>query len=112
MKAELLLILLVVTIVTPSAYGQEAKNFGYKLRHPNEEILEKYRLRLLFPSKLVYDRRPITEKSIIGNNFRWISGDEGNRTPDLGVANAALSHLSYIPTNRKPSIANQQLAVN
>ena len=24
-------------------------------------------------------------------------GDEGNRTPDLGVANAALSHLSYIP---------------
>ena len=27
-----------------------------------------------------------------------ISGDEGDRTPDLGVANAALSHLSYIPT--------------
>ncbi len=26
-------------------------------------------------------------------------GDEGDRTPDLGVANAALSHLSYIPTN-------------
>ena len=25
-------------------------------------------------------------------------GDEGIRTPDLGVANAALSHLSYIPT--------------
>jgi hypothetical protein len=25
-------------------------------------------------------------------------GDEGDRTPDLGVANAALSHLSYIPT--------------
>jgi hypothetical protein len=25
------------------------------------------------------------------------SGDEGDRTPDLGVANAALSHLSYIP---------------
>ena len=31
MKAELLLILLVVIIVTPNAYGQEAKNFGYKL---------------------------------------------------------------------------------
>ena len=26
-------------------------------------------------------------------------GDEGDRTPDLGVANAALSHLSYIPTS-------------
>jgi hypothetical protein len=25
-------------------------------------------------------------------------GDEGARTPDLGVANAALSQLSYIPT--------------
>jgi hypothetical protein len=25
------------------------------------------------------------------------SGDEGARTPDLGVANAALSQLSYIP---------------
>ena len=25
-------------------------------------------------------------------------GDEGDRTPDLGIANAALSHLSYIPT--------------
>lgn len=26
-------------------------------------------------------------------------GDEGARTPDLGIANAALSQLSYIPTN-------------
>jgi hypothetical protein len=26
------------------------------------------------------------------------SGDEGDRTPGLGVANAALSQLSYIPT--------------
>ena len=25
-------------------------------------------------------------------------GDEGGRTPDLGIANAALSQLSYIPT--------------
>ena len=25
-------------------------------------------------------------------------GDEGARTPDLGIANAALSQLSYIPT--------------
>ena len=28
-----------------------------------------------------------------------LSGDEGNRTPDLGIANAALSQLSYIPTS-------------
>ena len=31
-----------------------------------------------------------------------MSGDEGDRTPDLGVANAALSHLSYIPTMMMP----------
>ena len=27
----------------------------------------------------------------------FIDGDEGDRTPDLGIANAALSQLSYIP---------------
>ncbi len=27
-------------------------------------------------------------------------GDEGARTPDLGIANAALSQLSYIPTQK------------
>ena len=27
----------------------------------------------------------------------WIGGDEEDRTPGLGVANAALSQLSYIP---------------
>ncbi len=26
-----------------------------------------------------------------------IGGDEEDRTPDLGIANAALSQLSYIP---------------
>ena len=30
-----------------------------------------------------------------------MNGDEGDRTPDLGVANAALSHLSYIPTRSR-----------
>ena len=37
----------------------------------------------------------------ICNRYRYLlkrSGDEGDRTPDLGIANAALSHLSYIPT--------------
>jgi hypothetical protein len=29
--------------------------------------------------------------------IRVYGGDEGDRTPDLSVANAALSHLSYIP---------------
>ena len=28
----------------------------------------------------------------------YYGGDEGDRTPDLSVANAALSQLSYIPT--------------
>ena len=27
----------------------------------------------------------------------WVGGDEGDRTPGLGIANAALSQLSYIP---------------
>ena len=38
----------------------------------------------------------------IDNRFMWMSGDEGARTPDLGVANAALSQLSYIPTYGNP----------
>ncbi len=29
--------------------------------------------------------------------FSPLGGDEGDRTPGLGVANAALSQLSYIP---------------
>jgi hypothetical protein len=33
-------------------------------------------------------------------------GDEGDRTPDLGIANAALSQLSYIPL-RKNIIASK-----
>jgi hypothetical protein len=35
------------------------------------------------------------------NNLLKKSGDEGDRTPDLGIANAALSHLSYIPTRNR-----------
>ena len=27
----------------------------------------------------------------------WFGGDRGTRTPNLGIANAALSQLSYIP---------------
>ena len=54
MKAELLLILLVVTIVTPSAYGQEVKNFGYKLLpeklvEGTEGILQVYGLQKNIP---------------------------------------------------------------
>jgi hypothetical protein len=33
--------------------------------------------------------------------FLNFGGDEGDRTPDLGIANAALSQLSYIPGRRK-----------
>ena len=40
--------------------------------------------------------------------FIWIfsfGGDEEDRTPDLCIANAALSQLSYAPTNRAESIS-------
>ncbi len=48
----------------------------------------------------------INKKPAISNGFSTSShflglclgGDEGDRTPDLGIANAALSQLSYIPT--------------
>lgn len=32
--------------------------------------------------------------------YRELGGDEGDRTPDLGIANAALSQLSYIPLGK------------
>lgn len=39
-----------------------------------------------------------------GSGVRWNSGraggDEGDRTPDLSSAIAALSHLSYVPALR------------
>jgi hypothetical protein len=35
----------------------------------------------------------------MAGDFR--SGAEGARTPDLGIANAALSQLSYSPGRRK-----------
>ena len=31
----------------------------------------------------------------------WDGGDEGDRTLDLGIANAALSQLSYVPKRAK-----------
>ena len=31
---------------------------------------------------------------------RCLGGDEGDRTLDLGIANAALSQLSYVPGSR------------
>ena len=57
-------------------------------------------LDLLFPIRLIYYRLLFDESEESPPVFPgWrISGDEGDRTPDLGVANAALSHLSYIPT--------------
>ncbi len=43
---------------------------------------------------------PISDKAA-GLVKKWVGrrsgGDEGDRTPDLGIANAALSQLSYIP---------------
>ena len=57
-------------------------------------------LDLLFPIRLICYRLLFDESEESPPVFPgWrISGDEGDRTPDLGVANAALSHLSYIPT--------------
>ena len=36
------------------------------------------------------------------NPLILFGGDEGDRTPDLSVANAALSQLSYTPMKRVP----------
>ena len=38
--------------------------------------------------------------------YQYVGGDEGIRTLDLGVANAALSQLSYIPTYQIPCVEN------
>ena len=57
-------------------------------------------LDLLFPIGLVYYWQVFDgpeEWLTVYSGWR-MSGDEGDRTPDLGIANAALSHLSYIPT--------------
>ena len=39
-------------------------------------------------------------RSILAELQGHVGGDRGARTPNLGVANAALSRLSYIPTAR------------
>ena len=39
-------------------------------------------------------------RSILAELQGHVGGDRGARTPNLGVANAALSQLSYIPTAR------------
>ena len=41
---------------------------------------------------------------------RGLGGDEGDRTPGLGVANAALSQLSYIPNHKKTPRAYSLIA--
>ena len=38
-------------------------------------------------------------------------GDEGDRTPDLGIANAALSQLSYIPKQAKFKVQSSEFQV-
>ncbi len=37
------------------------------------------------------------KKPTVLSRLRGNGGDEEDRTPDLGIANAALSQLSYIP---------------
>ena len=43
---------------------------------------------------------PVTH-TLAGISQQLASGDRGTRTPNLGIANAALSQLSYIPTRRQ-----------
>ena len=43
-------------------------------------------------------RRPGTEKPGPQPAGDGNGGDRGDRTPNLGIANAALSQLSYVPT--------------
>lgn len=38
-----------------------------------------------------------TLRALTGTVGHILGGDEGDRTPGLGIANAALSQLSYIP---------------
>ena len=44
-------------------------------------------------------------------SFEKIGGDEGDRTPDLSIANAALSQLSYIPENKKFKVPGSKFQV-
>ena len=46
----------------------------------------------------LFEAKDTKKPSVKTEGYKLVSGDEGDRTPDLGVANAALSHLSYIPT--------------
>lgn len=39
-----------------------------------------------------------TPNLLTGRAWNGGGGDEEDRTPDLGIANAALSQLSYVPT--------------
>jgi hypothetical protein len=51
---------------------------------------------------LTGDRKPFRDRLVLG--IVPIGGDRGTRTPDLCDANAALSQLSYIPTDFNYSI--------
>ena len=54
-----------------------------------------------------------TPNLLTGRAWNGGGGDEEDRTPDLGIANAALSQLSYVPTIKRMipplwSIPNRQ----
>ena len=55
--------------------------------------LENDRLTMMAKKPASKDKYPVN-----GCISTVVSGDEGDRTPGLGIANAALSQLSYIPT--------------
>ena len=49
--------------------------------------------KLGFPSKWLVEK----EKSLFDKDLAMFGGEEEDRTPDLRIANAALSQLSYHP---------------
>ena len=95
MKAELLLILLVVTIVTPSAYGQEVKNFGYKLLpeklvEGTEGILQVYGLQKNIPLPDAIENLIVTS-----SDQRIVKVLELNTNVDTAIISVKLQALEY-----------------
>ena len=107
MKAELLLILLVVTLVAPNAYGQEVKNFGYKLLpeklvEGTEGILQVYGLQKNIPIPDAIENLIVTssDQSIVkvlelNTNIDTSITSVKLQTYDSGVAKIAIAAPGY-----------------
>ena len=67
---------------------------------------EKPREKLLRKSKFYIPHSLTIIIYYFKQQYHQLGGDEGARTPDLRLAKAALSQLSYIPTSGKPASYN------